>query len=647
MSSKELLIKEIRNYIEQNSIADIIKFLTKANDAYRNNSETLVSDDFYDYVRDYAYRAEPNHPFFKMVGAPVQNKELLPVWMGSLDKIRDNPKELTKWMSKYEEPYVVSEKLDGNSGLFAINKDNTYELFTRGDGTYGRNISSYIKYFNKDFKFDKLSSVTNSNKKYPLLVRGELILSKKGWETVKTYGGSNARNVIAGTLNAKTPDERIAKHLHFVAYELIEPQMPFVEGLEFIKKLGFNVVYHRIISSNEMNSTSLSEYLIERRKNSAYEIDGIVIRDNKIHKVIKEKNPKHAFAFKSILTHESAEVIVLNIVWNVSKDGLIKPTVEFTPVFINNVKIKQATGFNAAFIEKHTIGVGSKISIIRSGDVIPHIREILSPSETGKPDMPSIPYEWSDTHVDIRIIQDGKNDQMNIKQMEHFVKNLEIDHVGSGILKKMYANGIDTIPKLLSIRKEDLLMLDGIKDKSAEKIHASIKSAFQKSDCMKLMVASNIFGKGLGSTKLELIVESHPEILDKKLLSSMNKIPGIGPATEKYFLENLPDFYAFLDTIGYVCPSKNTSPARSQSSRASSKKSLIFEGMTIVFTGFRDKELGEKIKKLGGKNGASISKNTNIVVVGNNKDDTTKLGKARELGITIMEVDVFKKKYKL
>lgn len=629
-------------YVKNKPIKDVIKLLSLANDTYRNNNETIMSDDLYDWLRDYAYSKEPTHSFFKMVGAPVQNKELLPVWMGSLDKIRDNPKELTKWMSKYDEPYVVSEKLDGNSGMFAINKENTFELFTRGDGTYGRNITSYIKYFNKNFKFNNLSLLTDSKKKYPLLVRGELILSKKGWDTVKSYGGSNPRNVIAGTLNAKTPDERIAKHLHFVAYELIEPQMPFVEGLAFIKKLGFNVVFHRTISSNEMNSTSLSEYLVERRKHSDYEIDGIVIRDDKHHKVIKNKNPSHAFAFKSMLTHESAEVIVLNIIWNVSKDGLIKPIVEFTPVLINNVKIKQATGFNGAFIEKNKIGVGSKIVIIRSGDVIPHIREVLTPSETGKAYMPSIPYEWTDTHVDIRIIQNENNDQMNIKQMEHFVKVLEIDYVGSGTLKKMYANGIDTIPKLLFIRKEDLLMLDGIKEKSAEKIHASIKLAFEKSDCMKLMVASNIFGKGLGSTKLQLIVDNHPEIMQKKLLTSLKKIQGIGPATETYFLENLPKFYAFLDLIGYKCISKEAS-----SPRSSKKKALVLEGMTIVFTGFRDKALTEKIKELGGKIGASISKNTSIVLIGNNKDDSVKITKARELGVIVMELDDFKKKYKL
>lgn len=641
MALLEDFLKSPEDFVKNYSLKDVMKLLVDANNKYRNNNETIMSDDLYDWLREYALKKDPTHPFFKMVGAPTANKEQLPVWMGSLDKIRDNPKALESWLSKYEEPYVLSDKLDGNSGLFAINKDKQIELFTRGDGEYGRNISSYVKYFSNSFKFNDLSLFTDPKKKYPLLVRGELILSKKAWETVKAYGGSNARNVIAGTLNAKTPDERIAKHLDFVAYDLIEPQMSYNDGINFMKRLGFNVVYNRNISAKEVNNTNLSEYLMARRKNSEYDIDGIVVRDNKYHKIVKNKNPTYAFAFKSMLTHESAEVTVLNVIWNVSKDGLIKPIVEFTPVYINNVKIKQATGFNGAFIERHKIGVGSKIVIIRSGDVIPHIIDVLTPSETGKPYMPSIPYEWSDTHVDIRIKKDANNDQMKLKQMEHFAKVLEIDYLGSGTLQKMFDSGINTIPKLLSVKKEDLLLLEGIKDKSADKIYAAIQVAFSKTDCMKLMVASNLFGKGLGNTKLQLILDNHPEIIEGALLTSLKKTQGIGPATEKYFLENLPKFYAFLKEIGYSCVPITKQTASSKS--VSNKNTLV--GVTIVFTGFRNKEWGETIKKLGGKLGTSISKNTTIVVVNDKNNDTGKLAKAREYGTRILDKNEFIKAY--
>jgi len=106
----------------------------------------------------------------------------------------------------------------------------------------------------------------------------------------------------------------------------------------------------------------------------------IVVRDNQHHSIISGKNPKYSFAFKTILTHEEAEVIVSHVEWNISKDGFLKPTVYFNPIHIGGVKIQKATGFNASFIQSNTIGPGSHIVIIRSGDVIPYIVRTLSPS---------------------------------------------------------------------------------------------------------------------------------------------------------------------------------------------------------------------------------------------------------------------------
>lgn len=628
-------VKSPSSYVKKISIDEVFEFLELANEYYRNHSTTLIDDELYDWLEDYAKKKRPNNPFFKLVGAPTENKALLPEWMGSLDKVRDDPKALESWKKKHKAPYVLTEKLDGNSGMYAITKNKEIQLFTRGDGTFGRNISKYIQYFNDDYKsIDEMFALKeiNTKKEFPLLVRGELILSKKSWDIIKDKG-ANARNVIAGTLNAKRPDPDIAKHIRFVAYELIEPKMPFYEGLSFMNKLGFETVYARVIEPEDITTEKLTESLIERRKHSLYDIDGIVIRDNEIHKIIKEKNPKYAFAFKTMITHESAEVIVLNVEWNVSKDGLIKPIVQFEPIMINGVKIKQASGFNGAFIEKNAIGIGSKITIIRSGDVIPHITSVITKTVAM---MPDIAYEWTDTHVDIIVKNDGtSNDQMKLRQMVHFSKTLDIAHLGEGTLKKLYEKGIDTIPKLLSLQKADLLLVDGIKEKSADNITLSIKKGMENTNCLQLMVACNLFGRGFGERKLNTIVSAHPEILEGAMLSTLKEIDGIGETTAKQFLENLPKFYMFLKQINYTCVKK----------REKVVKNDKLKDMTIVFTGFRNKEWEKIIIERGGKMGTSISKTTSIVVAVDKTEDSVKLKKARELNISIYNKEEFENKY--
>jgi NAD-dependent DNA ligase len=631
-------LKDPPNYLKTLSADEIVAFLEKANEHYYNTNESLVSDDMFDWIKDYVRKNYPKHPFLKTVGAPVENKVELPEWMGSLDKIRDDPKALTSWKSKYAAPYVISDKLDGISGMFSVTKSKQVQLFTRGDGFYGQNVSSILPFIQKDAP--DIASIFKK-KEYPLLVRGEFIISKAGWEKIK-HRGANARNVTAGLLHAKTPDQEIGKQLDFVAYELVEPKMPFYKGLEFVEKLGFTTVFHRMLDPEEMTNDKLSEYLIQRRKDSLYEIDGIVIRDDAQHNIVKGKNPKYAFAYKTILTHEEAEVLVYQVEWNVSKDGMLKPIVHFNPVVINGAKIQKASGFNAAFIEANKIGPGSKIVIIRSGDVIPHILRTITPSQTGKPSMPDMKYEWTDTHVDIRIKMEEENDQMKLRQLEHFVKTLEIKFVAEGVLKKMFEKGIDTIPKFLALDKKDILLLEGVQEKGAEKIYQSIQHSYKNTNCAQLMVASNLFGRGFGEKRVKAILEQNPEILDQVLIKKLHPVEGIGAVTEKQFLENLPKFYEFLASIHFTC--KKALPPVAKATGKQVEK--VFEGMAVIFTGFRNKDWETKIEELGGKISSGVSKKTSLVVAADVEEESGKVSKAKELGVNLISKEQFEKKYK-
>ena len=175
-------------------------------------------------------------------------------------------------------------------------------------------------------------------------------------------------------INSKILNKDILKMIDFVAYTLVFPNIE--NGLKNLEDMKFNVVNNIIVK--DINLELLSKKLEESRKNK-YVIDGIVINDiGKIYNIEVGKNPDHSFAFKSLHTLEQIEVIVSEVEWNVSKDNYMKPIVKFNEILLDDVKIKQATGFNASFIEKNIIGPGSRIIIIRSGNVIPHIKSVLT-----------------------------------------------------------------------------------------------------------------------------------------------------------------------------------------------------------------------------------------------------------------------------
>jgi NAD-dependent DNA ligase len=616
-----------KKYLDSISLDVLVAFLEKANYMYRNTQETLVSDELFDYAFAYLEQKDPNHPFLTLIGAPVDRKKKLPVWMGSQDKIRDDPKALLNWQNKYKPPYILSDKLDGISGLIVYDKKGKFSIYTRGDGEYGQIINGILPYIRNDkWSFDK-----------PIIVRGEFIISKKNWNSNK-HIGANARNVVAGLLNSKRTKSDIAKLADFIAYELIEPQLPYHESLEYLASIGLNVVNHQIIDQSQLNLEYLSEHLIKRRDESLYEIDGIVVRDNAIYPNLPGKNPKYSFAFKTILTHEQAEVVVSHVEWNISKDGFLKPTVHFNAVHIGGVQIQKASGHNASYIYSNNIGPGSKIVIIRSGDVIPKIIRILTPSATGKPDMPDIPFIWNETGVDIMIKKSIEHDDIKIRQLENFVNTLNIMNIGEGIVKKLFDSGIKTIAQFVALKKEDFLLLEGVKEKGAEKMSKSLRERLDTVTCEELMVASNLFGRGFGLKRIKIIVDANPEILQQKLMTKLNPVKSIGEKTMEQFIDKLPMFYEFLKEIGFKC--KTTKKDSKETT-----KEAIFKDKTLVFTGFRNKEWETLVESLGGKMGSSVSKSTFLVVAADMTDTAAKAVKGKELGILISKED-FIKKYK-
>ena len=614
------------NYLQLKT-KELVKILKEADDAYHNKGKNIMTDEQYDLIKDRLKNISPKNPYFKLVGfkPPEKMKMKLPYSLGSQNKIKyGNIKELDNWFSKFNKPneYVISEKLDGISCLF-IN-DNGIKIFTRGDGIYGTDIS-----FIKDIiKFPK---------KIPegFAVRGELLLSKKNWELLKDMG-ANARNVVAGIINSKTINKKVLEKIDYVVYDVFNERMKNEDALKLAKKLKFKIAKYKVVKSLLTNE-KLFELLKDFKKNSDYEIDGIVITHNKPYDIKNGDNPPYSFAFKSNELLDVAEVIVNNVEWNISKDRYMKPVVQFNPVQLNGVVIKQATGFNADFIEKNKIGIGSIIKIQRSGEVIPHIISIIKEADNGLPMMPTINYKWNKTHIDIIAELDDKNREVDIKNFTFFMKSLKIKGVSIGILTKLYDNGFDSLKKIIHITKDEVLKIDGFKDKSASNLIEALDE-INKKNCNEIMIASNIIGRGLGEKKLELILKNYPDICQNKKkgleikIEDLMKINGMGELTSQLFKNNLEKFYEFYEDLGFKLKKINVKTIVNKG---------IFLNVYFVFTGFRSDELEKFIKDNGGEVENSITSKTNYLIMKDRNKITNKIEKAIEKGVKIISKDDF------
>jgi NAD-dependent DNA ligase len=612
--------------LNENQLSNL---LIEANKAYYNDSP-LMTDNEYDIIKEFINKKNPKNNILLEVGAPVErNKVDLPYYMGSMDKIKPNTNAMDQWKKGFKGSYVLSCKLDGVSGLFE-NKDGIKRLFTRGDGVKGQDISYLIPHL-------KLPTIKD------VAIRGEFIIPKEVFENKYKDEFANPRNMVAGILNQKKIDPKM-KDIHFVAYELIEPVKKPLEQMKFLKDLDIDYVLYK--EEKNISNELLSELLVKWRKEYFFEIDGIIVTNNEVYKRLVNKNPEHSFAFKMILSDQIAEAKVVDVLWAASKDGYLKPRVRIEPVYLGGVKIEYATGFNGAFIQENKIGVGAVVEIIRSGDVIPHIKSVTSPAEIVK--MPDIPYKWNSTNVDILLENIDLNENVREKVITGFFKGIGVDGLGEGNIIRLINAGFDSIPKILKMKLEDFLNVEGFKGKLSSKIYEGIQIKMEEASLITLMSSSNIFGRGFSEKKIELIINDLPTILTSKesneeKIKMVSLVKGLAKKSAEAFVEKIGDFVLFLEECGLQ------KKLFSEKEKDKEKEDIdIYNALfhkNIVMTGFRDKNLVDELKKVGAKNASSVSKNTFVLIVKDKEDKSGKILDAEELKIPIMTVEEFRHHY--
>ena len=603
-----------------------------SNDAYYNENN-IIDDNTYDILKEYIERTYPDNTTIQLVGAPiVKDKVTLPYQMWSQNKIKPDTTALSNWMKKYKGPFVISGKLDGISALFADDNGDR-KLYTRGEATKGMDISYLIPYLD-------LPSCENND---VCAIRGELIIKRQLF--AEKYEGEgpgkykNPRNFVAGIVNAKKREPKKWTDIDFVAYEVIEPVLKSSDQMDWLKKNKVITVLNK--KTKKITNESLSKILVDWRENGEYEYDGIVVANDKIYPR-EAKNPQHAFAFKMVLSDQVAEAKVLDVIWSPSKDGLLKPVIQIEPIRLKGVDIEYATAYNARFIEENKIGVGALIQMVRSGDVIPKILKVIKPSS--EPKMPDdFSWEWNDARVDAIMKDFDKNETVILKNIENFFKKLDVVGLGRGNIKRIMDAGFATIPGVLKMSKNDLMSVEGFKEKMATKVYNSIQEKIKSVSLPTLMAATNIFGRGMGPRRITEIIEKYPNILKskespEKKIEKVASIHGFKIKTAELFVNFIDLFLEFIKTTKLTYKLNTTKEIVKDTGH-------VLYGKKIVITGFRDKDLVKNIESKGGKISTTISKNTFAVIVKSIDNVTGKIEKAQKLKIGVMTPDEFLKKY--
>jgi NAD-dependent DNA ligase len=654
--------KQLEVYSED-EISEMLKLINKI--YYDSDSEPLLTDNQYDILRDYVLSKYPNNKYANEQHAAIEgtkDKVKLPFELWSMDKIKPDTNALEKFKEKYKEPFVISAKLDGVSALYTTNEDKPH-LYTRGNGKYGQNIDHLIPFL-------KLPSKTSEQvTQEPIAIRGELIIKENVFKTKYSQKYKNSRNFVSGLVNKKKLskiEEIMINDLDFVAYEVIIPtNLKPSQQFEFLETLkpNINVAKHeKNITQTQLTNEFLSEKLTNYKSNYEYTIDGIINIEDKVYPR-QSKNPDHAFAFKMIITDQVVEAKVVDVIYEPSKDGYLKPKIEIEPIELDGVTITYATCFNAKYVLDNKIGLGTSIKLNRSGGVIPNILEVLTPAD--EPILPKIPkneYSLNETNTDFVLKNPESNKTVILKNITGFFKKIEVEGLGEGNTSKLIAAGHNTIQKILALSKEDIESIDTFKDKMATKIHNSIQKQINKSSIARIAAASNILGRGFAEKRIELILKAYPNIFTNKLSKSISKeektnliaqissVEGLANKTATQFVEALPEFQKFLEesnltknkimTLKPNKEDKSSSPNKHEDDLGKKEKTPIKDeplvNEIIVLSDFKKegvnktkKEFTSQLEDLGATVEDSLTKKTTILIVGSKDVETGKIKKAK------------------
>jgi DNA ligase (NAD+) len=606
-----------------------IKLLKMWNDAYRNGDPIVSDEQFEAELEDVRDKLTPAKFAQLLVDLGEEAGDVIHEYvMGSLSKIRYNMDELAKWLTvaKIKARLFVSAKIDGMSFAAYYSDGRLTRGATRGkDGITGVDITRQLRHI----------LPTSIDCMDYMVIRGELSLT--GDSHVK-LGLKNRRNGTVGLIKASDTTVSSLKMVKAFCYQIMSSKNGIAKQFEQLEDMGFTTPEYYTIDIDkgvnvEVLEERLKEQLAEWKDTADYMIDGLVISDEKCTNE-ELYHPKNKVAFK--VNSEGYATKIVDIEWNLSKTGALKPVCILEPTEIDGTTVSRANGCNAAMMLDKLTGVGAEVLVIKSGEIIPKIIGITKGVKPVLPTRcPSCGGKLTTKGVDLYCPEDCGT--AATKKVASFVRDLGVEDVTEKSLAKW---SIENFADLLEWSAD-------LSSKAQVKFADSlIKNVFSKSP---IELFSNMYFDGAGTTKIMKILEFWGDIATAEEHIKMSSCPvvpeGIGQKTidklRSDWFKNRDVLHSIILDNRYNYSEKKKTP-QNEDLKASATKSLT--GKSFLFTGTltEPRKVFEKmVTDNGGSIASSVSKNLDYLVVG--LDAGSKLAKAIKLGVETLNEKEFKR----
>lgn len=542
--------------------------------------------------------------------------------------------------------YICELKIDGLSISLTYEKGILVAGVTRGDGSIGENITENLKRV-KDIPLTLPEELD-------ITVRGECYMPRASFDQVnqaRQENGepefANPRNAAAGTLRQLDTAVVAKRNLATFLYQEASPSTRDSQekGLKYLEQLGFVVNPKRILAENIDEIWNFIQEVGQERENLPYDIDGVVIKVNDLASQeelgFTVKAPKWAVAYK--FPAEEKEAQLLSVDWTVGRTGVVTPTANLTPVQLAGTTVSRATLHNVDYIAEKDIRKDDTVIVYKAGDIIPAVLRVVESKRVSEEKL-DIPTNCPSCNSDLLHFEDEValrciNPRCPAQIMEgliHFASRdaMNITGLGPSIVEKLFAaNLVKDVADIYRLQEEDFLLLEGVKEKSAAKLYQAIQASKENS-AEKLLFGLGI--RHVGSKVSQLLLQYFHSIenlsqADSEEVASIESLGGvIAKSLQTYFategseilLRELKETGVNLDYKGQTVVAD-----------------AALSGLTVVLTGklerLKRSEAKSKLESLGAKVTGSISKKTDLVVVG--ADAGSKLQKAQELGIQVKD----------
>ena len=540
--------------------------------------------------------------------------------------------------------YVCELKIDGLSISLTYENGVLVTGATRGDGSVGEDITENLKRV-KDIPLVLPEPVN-------ITVRGECYMPRASFDRVNQIRQENGepefanpRNAAAGTLRQLDTKIVAKRNLATFLYQEVSPtDQSSQEGvLEKLARLGFVVNRERVLAEDMEQIWDFIQKVAQLREDLPYDIDGIVIKVNDL--AVQEelgftvKAPKWAVAYK--FPAEEKEAKILSVDWTVGRTGVVTPTANLTPVQLAGTTVSRATLHNVDYIAEKDIHQDDTVIVYKAGDIIPAVLRVVKDKRVSDQAL-AIPTHCPSCQSELLHFEDevalrciNPLCPAQIKEgLNHFASRdaMNITGLGPAVVEKLFAAQlVEDVAGIYRLTVEDLLTLEGFKEKSAEKLHEAIQASKENS-AEKLLFGLGI--RHVGSKVSQILLQEFHD-LDQLATADPERIASID-SLGMVVAESLKRYFAQEGSKRLLQELKEAGVNLAYLGEKVAADAAL-SGMTVVLTGKLERltrsEAKAKLESLGAKVTGSVSKKTDLVVAGS--DAGSKLTKAQELGIQV------------